>query len=220
MDDKLTALHTVSSIIALFGIFGLMKPTISPAGTEQKMPLQSQHDELRQQILVKYSEHYPSFAWRPLPLRVLAELRQRWKILFLAGLPALVLLPVWLIALVVIIFPRGRTILWSLIKKISPLEKVLIELVRTLHRWKISSTGISGRVQPLIYQPEMTHSNSSCNSNQLAQQLSPQSRLLLLRLHSDKVGPLRATELPERVSLHRSERSILKIVASETPSVS
>ena len=197
-----------------------MKPAISPTGTEQQMTLQSQHDELRQQILFKYSEQHPSFAWMPLPLRVLAELRRRWKLLFLAGLATLVLIPVWPIAFMVVIFPRGRTMLWSLIEKIGPLEKVLTELVRILQRWRISSTGIDGRVQPLIYQAEAGHSISGCNSNQLIQQLSPQSRLHLLRLRFDGVEPLRTTELPELVSLHRSERSILKIVASETPGIS
>lgn len=199
-------------------IFGPMNPATNPTDTWTHESRQAQHIELRQRILAKYRKQHPGFSQQPLPFRILAEVRRRWKILITTGLVALILLPAWPILFLIFLFRRGRDTLWSLLVKIDPLAELLFDVRKSFLDWKLSFSGENVPAQPLIHQPQNTSitgkSNTYSSSAQLLQQLSPQSRLLLRRLLPGKVDPLSATELPELLSLHRSERSIIRIVGA------
>lgn len=198
----------------------------------QKDLLDARRELLRWKVLAsqreeRLKEMENSLSWRyAVVTRILRELLRRWKLLLLLALVALVSLPLWPVLILVAILPAGRRLIWSLSAKVAPLRRFLID-VRGGFLWisrlsgRPASRGEVSKITPLIYQrPEDEESPGDSASEEqirwrVLQQLCPQRRLLLRKFNLTRTELVRDDEMPELLSLSRSELSLLNMIAIE-----
>jgi hypothetical protein len=171
-----------------------------------------------------------STTWRLLGvLRILPELKHRWKLLLLVAIVALVSLPFWPLLVILVCFAGGRHLVWQMLWKITPLRD-LMGFVRQRLLDHLGGTNNDGdEIKPLIYHrpvaddagaagaassalnPAISEKTSERRHWMLLQQLCPQRRLLLQGFGLTRNALLRDEEAPELLSLSHGEISLLRI---------
>lgn len=195
---------------------------------------QSEGVELRREVLRwkmlarqhegQLKEIESSVSWRVFGIiRILPELRYRWKLLLLVGVLACVSLPFWPLLAILMFFASGRDLIWRMLWKIPPLQD-LMGFVRQKFLSRIgASRGDVREITPLIYrrstdaEPPATGMTSERRCWLLLQQLCPQRRLLLQGYGLTRNTLFRDDEIPDLLSLSRTEMSILRISAGIRP---
>ena len=196
----------------------------------QKDLLDARRELLRWKILARQREERIREIEDSLPrrylmvARILRELRRRWKAFLLLGIAALISLPFWPLVLLALPFSAGRRLLWSLVARIEPLRRLSTDirgglLWAKLQIRKTPSHNEATRITPLIYRRPSdagrlaeTVSDDQTRWRAL-QQLCPQRRLLLQRFGLTQADLISHEEMPELLSLSRSEISLLNIIA-------
>jgi len=159
-----------------------------------------------------------SVAWRILGVvRILPELRHRWKLLLLVGLLACISLPFWPLLAVLMCFASGRDLIWRVLWKIQPLQDLMGFIRQKILRHIGGPRGEVSDLTPLIYhRPTGVESPATGMTKEranwlLLQQLSPQQRILLQGYGLTKNALITDDETPDLLSLSRTEMSLLKI---------
>jgi hypothetical protein len=174
-------------------------------------------------------------------MRIIPEIKQHWKLLLLLTVGTFATIPVWLLMLVVIIFPKGRKLLWALVARVTATFPECRVSMWSLSEKLGSSNGLWGRtwlklmqgrglgrgeynkIAPLIYERPTTNNGvtagSSINWNQwdLLQQLSPQKRFFLQRFDVTQKSLMHDSEARELVSTSRAEISLIKVALAKNP---
>lgn len=195
----------------------------------QNESVQLRREVLRWKMLARQHEGQlkeieSSVSWRIFGiLRILPELRYRWKLLLLVGILALVSLPFWPLLAILMFFPSGRDLIWRALWKIRPLQD-LMGFVRHKFLSRIgSSRDDVSEITPLIYhrptdvEPPAPGVTGEHQCRLLLQQLCPQRRLLLQGYGLTRNTLIRDDETPELLSLSRTEMSILRVSAGLHP---
>jgi hypothetical protein len=159
-----------------------------------------------------------SVGWRILGVvRILPELRHRWKLLVLVGVLACLSLPLWPLLAILMCFASGRDLVWRVLWKIQPLQDLMGFVRQKLLSHIGGPRGEVGDLTPLIYhRPTGVESPTEGMTREranwlLLQQLSPQQRTLLQRYRLTKSALITDDETPDLLSLSRTEVSVLKI---------
>lgn len=198
----------------------------------QKDLLDARRELLRWKILARQREERIREIEDSLPrrylmvARILRELRRRWKAFLLLGIAALISLPFWPLVLLLLPFSAGRRLLWSLIARIGPLRRLSTDirgglLWAKLQLGKTPSHNEATRITPLIYRRPSDAGRLVENASddqtrwRALQQLCPQRRLLLQSFGLTRADLISQDEMPELLSLSRSETSLLNIIAVE-----
>ncbi|MEZ5571591.1 MAG: hypothetical protein R3E64_06155 [Halioglobus sp.] len=169
---------------------------------------------------VRDMEGSASWRWTAL-LRVLPEVRRRWKVLLLLGVVLVLSLPLWPAILITMMFADGRAFIWSLIWKVRPLHDLLSFLKQRLQKGGGHSRGRVSATTPVLFQrPTEAYPISARNDPQLLQrhfmqQLCPQQRVLMERYKLSRHLLVKDDELPELLSLHSAEIGMLRMVVSQ-----
>ncbi len=203
-------------------------PSITALEVMQKDLLDARRELLRWKMLAnqhqeRLKEIESSASWRySAAIRLLPPLRRRWKALLLGAIVALLLLPLSPVIVVALLLPAGRGLLWSLLARVRPLRDLLADIGARLRRTNAPSRGEANQVSPLIYQrpsDDKGRFTEPASDDQrrwhLLQQLSPQRRLLLQRFGLTRAALISDYEMPELLSLSRSEISVLNVIMSE-----
>jgi hypothetical protein len=204
--------------------------TLTSLAEVQKDLLDARRDLLRWKIIARQREERLKEIEESLPrsylmvARIARELRRRWKLFLLLAIAALISLPFWPLALIVACFPAGRRLLWSLIAKVGPLRRLSTDIQGGI-LWaksqirKTPARNDASRITPLIYHRPDRAGQSADNASDehlrwlALQQLSPQRRLLLQRFGLSRADLINQDEMPQVLSLSRSEVSLLNVVA-------
>ena len=206
-------------------------PDTTPAAELEKA--QQEAVQLRRELLrwkmlarqheARIREMEGSASWRlTAVLRMLPEVRRRWKILLLLGVLALLTLPLWPLLLVLMLLPRGRALLWSLLFRIRPLHDFLAYLKQRMQAGQRQTRGASP-VVPLLFRrpqdapPAAATPDAQQFPAQLMQQLCPQQRLQLERFRLTRTALLDDSELPELRSLSSAETGVLRAIVGQYP---
>lgn len=179
--------------------------------------LARQHEE-------RLKEIESSVSWRIFGiLRILPELRYRWKLLLLVGILACLSLPFWPLLAILMFFTPGRDLIWRMLWKIAPLRDLMGFVRQKILNHIGNSRGEVSNITPLIYhRPTDVESPSTGMTNErlcwhLLQQLSPQRRMLLQDYGLTQNTLIRDDEASDLLSLSRTEMSILRISAGTHP---
>lgn len=196
----------------------------------QKDLLDTRRELLRWKIIARQREERLNEIENTLPrrylmvARIVRELRRRWKLFLLLAIAGLVSLPFWPLAIIVVLFPAGRRLFWALIAKVGPLRRLASDIQGGI-LWARSQIGktparkAAGRITPLIYRRPDSVGQPAGNASDehirwlALQQLSPQKRTLLQGFGISRADLINQDEMPELLSLSRSEASLLNVVA-------
>jgi hypothetical protein len=177
---------------------------------------------LARQHEARVREMESSASWRLTAiLRLLPEVTRRWKVLLLLGVLAVLALPLWPLLLVMMMFSRGRALLWSVIWKIRPLHDLLSYLKQKILAGKGQSRGATSAIAPVIFQRPLdaesaiTTKSPQRSRQQLMQQLCPQQRARLERYCLSRDALVNDSELPELHSLCSTEITMLRMIVSQ-----
>jgi hypothetical protein len=207
----------------------------SPPGPAAELEkLQQETVQLRRELMrwkmlarqheARVREMESSASWRlTAALRMLPEVRRRWKVLLLLGVLAVLSLPLWPLFFTMMLFARGRAFIWSMIWKIRPLHDLLSYVKQRIQAGKRQSRGSSSAIAPVVFrrphdaQPDATADNPQHSRWQLLQQLCPQQRVRLERYRLSRDALLSDSELPELHSLSSAEIGMLRLIVSQYP---
>jgi len=166
-----------------------------------------------------------SVSWQILGvIRILPELRHRWKLLLLVAILACVSLPLWPLLAIFMCFASGRDLIWRVLWKIRPLRDLMGFVRQKLLSPIGGSRGEVSEFIPLIYhRPTGVEAPAFEITNErlcwlLLQQLCPQRRILLQPYGLTRNTLIRDDETPGLLSLSRTETSLLRISAGSHPS--
>lgn len=195
----------------------------------QSEGVQLRREVLRWKMLARQHEGQlkeieSSVSWRIFGIiRILPELRHRWKLLLLVGLTACVSLPFWPLLAILMFFAFGRDLIWRVLWRIPALQD-LMGFVRQKFLSRMgASRGDVGEITPVIYhRPTDAESPAKGVTSErlcwlLLQQLCPQRRVLLQGYGLTRNALIRDDEIPDLLSLNRTEMSILRISAGCHP---
>lgn len=206
----------------------------------------ARREMLRWKTIAKQNEEYIRQIKSNSPLlyaliRIIPKIKQHWKLLLLLTLGTLATVPVWLLIPVVIMFPKGRKLFWSLVARVTASFPECRVSLWSLSEKLGSSNGLWGRtwlklmqgrglgrgeynkIVPLIYERPTTNNRviagSSMDGKQwdLLQQLSPQKRFFLQRFDVTQNSLNHDSEARELLSTSRAEISLVKVALAKNP---
>lgn len=195
----------------------------------QKEGVQLRREVLRLKMLARQHEDRlkeieSSVSWRICGIiRILPELRPRWKLLLLVGALALVSLPFWPLLAILMCFDVGRDLVWRALWKVRPLRGLMGFLRRKYLSRMGALQGEVSKITPLIYhRPADAESPATGVTSErlcwhLLQQLCPQRRFLLQGYSLTRNALIGDDETPDLLSLSRTEMSLLRISAGCHP---
>lgn len=208
--------------------------------------LYARREMLRWKTIAKQHEEHvrqldANSPWLYALIRIMPKIKQHWKLLLLLIVGTLATLPIWPLILVVIIFPKGRELLWSLIAQLTATFPGWRIFLRSLSDKIGASTSLVGRVWlrlmqgrglgrgeynktvPLIYERPKSDDRVAAISNadqrqwHLLQQLSPQTRFSLQGFGLTQQNLIEDKEVRELLSTSRTETSLIRIVLAKNP---
>lgn len=195
----------------------------------QRESIQLRREVLRWKMLARQHEARlkeieSSTSWRISGIvRILPELRYRWKLLLLVGLLACVSLPLWPLLAILVCFTSGRDLIWRVLWKIPALR----DLMGFVREKILSHVGVShneaGEITPLIYyRPTDNETPATGMTGErrcwlLLQQLCPQRRWLLEGYSLTRNTLIGDDEAPDLLSLSSTELSVLRLSAECRP---
>jgi hypothetical protein len=197
----------------------------------QSEGVQLRREVLRWKMLARQHEDRlkeieSSVSWRIFGvMRILPELRHRWKLLLLVGILACVSLPFWPLLAILMCFTPGRDLIWRVLWKIRPLHDLMGFVRQKILSGIGGSHGEVSEITPLIYhRPTDVESPATGMTNErlrwlLLQQLCPQRRILLQGYGLTRNTLIRDDETPDLLSLSRTEMSVLRISAGSHPAI-
>ena len=203
----------------------------------QNESIQLRREVLRWKILAKQHESKikemeSSVTWKMLGIvRILPELKHRWKLLLLVAILALVSAPLWPLLLILICFTAGRDLIWRVLWRIKPLRDLMGFIRQRLLDHLGSAPGEARGITPLIYHrpKDVELVNTATNTGPTAkitserrhwlllQQLCPQRRFLLQDFGLTRNALVQDEEAPQLLSLSRAELSLLRISCASRP---
>lgn len=161
-----------------------------------------------------------SVYWRILGIiRILPELRHRWKLLLLVGILACVSLPFWPLLAILMCFAFGRDLIWRVLWKIRPLHDLMAFVRQNILARLGSSRGDSSEIAASIYhRPTQVESPATGMTNErlrwhLLQQACHQRRVLLQGYGLTRNTLISDDETPDLLSLSYTEICMLRISA-------
>jgi hypothetical protein len=188
----------------------------------------ARREMLRWKAIANQNEEYltqikMNSPWLHALIRLIPEMKQHRNRLLLLAIAGLVSLPLWPAILIIVIFPKGRKLLWSLTAKVGSLNELLTKIWLRLNQGRRSSRMDSSDVTPLIYaRPQSTetapqHYSAEQRRWHLFQQLSPQKRFAVQGFNITQESLVNDGESRELLSTSRSEHSLIQIALAESP---
>lgn len=154
-------------------------------------------------------------------LRMLEGLvRHHLRGLVLLGLLGLAALPLAPLIVLLMLFPGGRSIIWSILQKAPSALDILMLIKHTLFDAGQPSAARDEAAKPLVYarpQDGLSAETDSATNWALLQQVSPHKRHLLRHYQLSTRPLIKDTEDPVFQSLCSSETSMIKIAAQQSP---
>ncbi len=199
-----------------------------PSGSQAQLEkAQSDGVQLRREVLRwkmlarqherRLKEIESSVTWRILGIvRILPELRYRWKLLLVVAVLTLVSLPFWPLLAILLCFTTGRDLIVRMLWKIQPLNG-LMAFVRQKFLDRTGSRSEVSEITPIVYKrPTGVDSPAPGMTKErlywlLLQQLCPKRRILLQDSGLTRSPLIRDDETPDLLSLSSAEISVLRI---------
>ncbi|MDG2048073.1 MAG: hypothetical protein P8J79_12755 [Halioglobus sp.] len=207
--------------------------------------LYARREMLRWKTIAKQHEEHvrqldANSPWLYALIRIIPKIKHHWKLLLLLTVGALAMLPILPLILVVIIFPKGRKLLWSVIaqitatfpgwriflwslsEKIGASDSVLGRIWLRLMKGRGLGRGEYNKVEPLVYKRPKNNAREAVISNagqrqwHLLQQLSPQTRFSLQDFGLTRQRLIQDSEVRQLLSTSRAETSLLRIVLAKS----
>ena len=151
-------------------------------------------------------------SWRILSVvRILPELKHRWKLLLLVAALGLVTLPFWPVLTLLILFPAGRDLVWRTLWKIRPLRDLMGFIRQKIVRHtEVFTPSVYDRPVNVVSPAEGGMTGERAHWL-LLQQLCPQRRAMLQDYGLTTTPLVRDDESPDLLSLSRAEMSVLRV---------